>query len=213
VVNVPTTQIQGVAQGTDQIDQLFNLEKKIALDLFTELGVTLTVAERNAIEQRPTRSLAAFLAYSRGLAAQDDGRYDDAAHYFNDAARIDPGFRAAQQKGQEARAVSAGSIITTQTIETGLKGTSEGATVAAAALGSTSVVTVGGGGSLGGTIHSAANGLNGSAAGDATAGAGVGTTLPSTTIPTKEAVTVGLGVEGVVQTGTITIQLPLPKIP
>ena len=64
VVNVPTTQIQGTAQGADQLDALFNLEKKIALDLFRELGVTLTVAERNAVEQRPTRSLAAFVAYS-----------------------------------------------------------------------------------------------------------------------------------------------------
>jgi tetratricopeptide (TPR) repeat protein len=209
VVNVPTTQVQGVAQGADQLDQLFNLEKKIALDLFTELGVTLTVAERNAIEQRPTRSLAAFVAYSRGLAAEDEGRYDDASRYFDDAVRLDPGFGAAQQKGQDTRAASAGAAVTSQTIRTGLDGTSEGATVAAATQGS----TMGGGSSLGGTIQSATNGLNGSAAGDATAGASVGVTVPPSAVPTKEAVTVGLGAEGVTQTGTITIQLPRPKIP
>jgi tetratricopeptide (TPR) repeat protein len=208
VVNVPTTQVQGVAQGADQLDRVFSLEKKIALDLFKELGVTLTVAERNAVEQRPTRSLAAFLAYSRGLAAEDDGRYDDAARYFNDAVRIDPGFGAAQQKGQEARAASTGSAVTSQSIETALKGTSEGATVAAAAHGSASVA-----GALSGTIRSAADGLNGSAAGDATASASIGTTSPPTTVPTKDAVTVGLGTGGVTQIGTITIQLPRPKIP
>jgi hypothetical protein len=32
-------------------------------------------------------------------------------------------------------------------------------------------------------------------------------------VPTKEPVSVGLGAEGVTQIGTITIQLPRPKIP
>jgi tetratricopeptide (TPR) repeat protein len=208
VVNVPTTQVQGVAQGASQLDQVFDLEKKIALDLFQQLGVTLTVAERNAVDQRPTRSLAAFVAYSRGLAADDEGRYDDAARYFNDAVRLDPGFGAAQQKGQEARAASAGAAATPLSIQTSLRGTSEGAAAAAAAQGSISSVT-----SLGGTIQSAANGLNSSAAGDATAGASIGITTPPSIVPSKEAVTVGLGAEGVIQIGTITIQLPRPKIP
>ena len=209
VVNVPTTQIQGVAQGADQLDQLFNLEKKIALDLFRELGVTLTVAERNAVEQRPTRSLAAFLAYSRGLAAEDDGRFDAASRFFDDAVRLDPGFGGAQQKAQGARAASAGSALTPQSIQTSLRGTSEGATAAAAAQGSPSS----GVSSLGATIQTATNGLNGSAASDATAGATAGSVLPPSVVPTKEAVTVGLGAEGVTQIGTITIQLPRPKIP
>jgi tetratricopeptide (TPR) repeat protein len=207
VVSVPTTQVQGVAQGASPLDQVFDLEKKIALDLFRELGVTLTVAERNAVEQRPTRSLAAFIAYSRGLAADDEGRYDDAARYFNDALRLDPGFGAAQQKGQAASAASAGSAVTTQTIQASLRGTSEGAVAAAAAQGSLSS------GSLGSTIQSAANGLNSSAASDATAGASINVTTPPSIVPTKEPVSVGLGAEGVTQIGTITIQLPRPKIP
>ena len=74
VVDVPTTQVRGVTQSSDRMEQLFALENRIALDLFEQLDVTLTVAERNAIEQRPTRSLAAFIAYSRGRAAEDEGR-------------------------------------------------------------------------------------------------------------------------------------------
>jgi tetratricopeptide (TPR) repeat protein len=208
VVSVPTTQVQGVAQGADKLDQVFDLEKRIALDLFKELGVTLTVAERNAIEQRPTRSLAAFVAYSRGLTADDEGRYDDAARYFNDAVRLDPGFGAAQQKGQEASAASAGTAVTSQSIQTSLRGTSEGAAVAAATQGSLSSA-----GSLGSTIQSAANGLNASAASDATAGASINVATPPSIVPTKEPVSVGLGADGVTQIGTITIQLPRPKIP
>ena len=82
VVDVPTSQIRGSTNASDQLEAVFNLEKRIALDLFTQLGVTLTPAERNQIEQRPTRSMQAFLAYSRGLVAEDAGRYDDANRYF-----------------------------------------------------------------------------------------------------------------------------------
>ncbi|MDB4890697.1 MAG: hypothetical protein JWL61_2552, partial [Gemmatimonadetes bacterium] len=90
VVDVPTSQIRGTVNASDQLEAVFNLEKRLALDLFSQLGVTLSPAERNLIEQRPTRSMQAFLAYSRGLTAEDEGRYDDAARYFNEAVRIDP---------------------------------------------------------------------------------------------------------------------------
>jgi TolB-like protein len=102
VLDVPTTEVRGTTSGEDQLDQLFDLEKRIALGLFDQLGVPLTVAERNAIEQRPTRSLAAFLAYSRGLTAEDDGRFDDASRFYRDAIRIDPGFGAALQRSRDA---------------------------------------------------------------------------------------------------------------
>ena len=85
VVDVPTSQIQGTVNASDQLEAVFNLEKKIALDLFSQLGVTLSPAERNAIEQRPTRSMQAFLAYSRGLTAEDEGRYEEASRFFNDS--------------------------------------------------------------------------------------------------------------------------------
>jgi len=104
VTNVQTA--QNIGRGaTDQqaVDQLFTLEKNIVFGVFNDLGVTLTTAQRNAIEQRPTRSLQAFLAYSRGLELEDQGRFDDAARFFDNAARIDPSFGAAVQKGQEAR--------------------------------------------------------------------------------------------------------------
>jgi len=121
VVEVPTTQISGTAQGADQLDRVFDLEKRIALDLFRELGVTLTVAERNAIEQRPTRSLAAFLAYSRGLASEDQGMYDEAGRFYRDAMRLDPGFGAAMQKSQDTRDIIRGNELSSNAIESGVE--------------------------------------------------------------------------------------------
>jgi hypothetical protein len=178
VVDVPTTQVRGTAQGSDVLDQVFDLEKRLALDLFRELGVTLTAAERNAIEQRPTRSLAAILAYSRGLAEEDAGRYHAASRYFNEAVRIDPGFGAAQQKGQESQAAAAGAQVTGKTVEASLKGSAEEKIVTAATQGQSSTSADGLG--LSGTVGSTANDLNASTANNATSG---GTTTPRIPLP------------------------------
>ena len=207
VVNVPTTQIQGTAQGADQLDAVFDLEKKIALDLFRELGVTLTVAERNAVEQRPTRSLAAFVAYSRGLVAEDQGRWDDAGRYFDDAVRLDPGFSAAQQRSSDSHAVSAGAAVTPTTIQTSLQGTTEGSVVAAANGGTAAPI----GGSLGGTLAMTTDGVNTSTAQGATAGAAATTATPLA--PVVDAVSAATGADKPTTTGVITITLPRPKLP
>ena len=129
-MNVQTAQTQGTA-ATDQqpIDQLFTLEKNIVLRLFADMGITLTTAERNAIEQRPTRSLAAFLAYSHGLEAQDAARFDEAARFYDNAVRLDPNFRPAQQRGQEVKNIVAGSSVTASSIESGLRGSAEGQSI------------------------------------------------------------------------------------
>src|SRR5215213_3097363 len=51
VTNVQTTEREGGGANDQQpVDQLFTLERNIVLRLFADLGVTLTTAERNAIE-------------------------------------------------------------------------------------------------------------------------------------------------------------------
>ncbi|MEP6617857.1 MAG: CsgG/HfaB family protein [bacterium] len=205
VVNVSTSQISGGTNSTDQLEQIFAIEKKLALDLFTQLGVTLTVAERNLIEQRPTRSLAAFLSYSNGLVAEDQGRYDDASRYFRDAVRLDPGFGAAQQKSAEAQSASEGATVTAATVETSLKGTSEGAVVNAATQGT---LTSSSNGNLGSTAANAAGDLNPSASGAATGGAaGGGGSVPGA----KDPVSAGTGSDNPTGTAKVTIVITRPK--
>jgi TolB-like protein len=160
VVDVGTMKVKGVAEDAEAMDELFALEKRIALGLFDELGVQLTVAERNAIEQRPTRSLAAFLAYSRGLTAEDQGRYDDASRFYRDAAHLDPNFGAALQKTRDVRDLVTGARVSTQTIELALEGTAEGLAVKSA-RGRTRGVSD--------AVHAAADDLNPSSAAAATA--------------------------------------------
>ena len=193
LLNVQTAATQGTA-ATDQqpIDQLFTLEKNVVLRLFADMGVTLTTAERNAIEQRPTRSLAAFLAYSRGLEAQDGSRFDEAARFYDNAFRLDPSFRPAQQRGQEMKSIVAGSSVTASSIESGLRGSIEGQTVTRASGGANTALGM-------------ADELNPSISGAATGGGGI------TTQPGKDP-SAGTGGDNVTtKTARVTIVIHQPK--
>jgi TolB-like protein len=163
IVDVPTTQaLKGVSAG-DRLEQIFTIEKRIALGIFEALGITLTTAQRALVDERPTRSLSAFLAYSRGLQEEDAGQFDRAAQFFREASRLDPGFSAASTRSERAQAASASIAATPVAIEASLTGTSEGAVVVAAQQGS----TPGSGSELGATLTTTTNDINPSAAGEA----------------------------------------------
>jgi tetratricopeptide (TPR) repeat protein len=201
VTDVSTTRVEDPATDAGSMDELFALEKNVVLGLFNSLGITLTTAERNAIEQRPTRSLAAFLAYSRGLEANDAGRYDDARRDFDDAARIDPSFTPARDKSRAASRVSAGTRVNAGSVESGLRGTSEGAAVSAAAPGNV-------GGGLSNAAVAAAEGVNPSPAAGATAGA-----ISTAGQPQRDPSSGTGGDNPGVKTGTVTIVIHHPEHP
>ncbi|HKG93158.1 MAG TPA: tetratricopeptide repeat protein [Gemmatimonadaceae bacterium] len=156
IIDVPTTQAVGSVRGDDRLEQLFTLEKRIAFGLFDELGVTLSAQERVLVEQRPTRSLAAFLAYSGGLMAEDNGNLDQASRYFGEALRLDPNFTAARQHQENVEAAQQGASVTTAVIEATVVGSGvEGSIINAANRG-----LPGEGNPLAGTITQVVNDLN-----------------------------------------------------
>ena len=175
LVSVATSAV-GTTPATDEqaLDRLFDMEKRIALALIGSLGVNITTAERNAIEQRPTKSLQAFLAYSKGLELEDQGRYDDASRAFANASRIDPGFTSAQQRSTQAANMSLGGA-STAAIEASLQGSAEGAVVNAAGVGSAAPT-----GAATGSAQAAAQDLNPSSVAAATGGTTTGTSTPRT---------------------------------
>lgn len=185
VIDVPTTRVAGSTNDDRTLDQLLTLEKNIALGLFQQLGVTLTTAERNAVEQRPTRSLAAFVAYSRGLLLEDEGQFERAETFYQDAVRLDPGFNAAQTKSQEVRQIVAGNQLTTASIEAGLAGSAEGRLVAQATAG------IVGTGADNGTALGVAGDINPTTAGAAAINASGALTGP----PLRDPASSGTGVE------------------
>jgi TolB-like protein len=81
---------------TGAVETLFDMEKELALGLYAEMGVSLTPAERARINEMPTESVQALLAYGRGLEASDRGDLATASQEFAEAASFDPDFQMAQ---------------------------------------------------------------------------------------------------------------------
>lgn len=163
VVDAATAAVVGTVRDGEPLDELFALEQRLALRLLAELGVALTAVQRRELEQRPTRDLAAFLSYSHGLLAEDEGRMEDAERHYGEASRLDPAFVAPRAAMTRAAAARQGATVGAATLRASLRGTTEGASLASA--GRTAPVAGPGAGTLGNLV----NELNPSAAGSAAA--------------------------------------------
>ncbi len=118
VVNVNTSEVgPNPARAAEQLNRLFDIEKVLVTQLFANMGIQLTDAERAAIDQRPTQNLAAFLAWSKGLTAEDRGDFAAAQGFYNEAVRADPSFGAAQQSAQQASDLQAASTQSVSSVE------------------------------------------------------------------------------------------------
>jgi TolB-like protein len=114
VLDVASAAMQGspIAE-EDALRRLFDMQKRIALQVYESLGIQLTAAERERVERRPTRNVRALLEFGLGLAADDEGRYVDARRHFAAAARADGGFTAARQRATTAAEAAAAAAATT----------------------------------------------------------------------------------------------------
>lgn len=198
VVDVAGARVKASAGNQDQLDRLFELEKTLAFRVFNNLGIQLSPAEQEAINQRPTQNVQAFLAYSRGLVAQDRGDFGAAQQDFNQAAVLDPGFQAAVQGAATAGQLSAASQETVGQVETAVSAT---ATIQAPppppSGGTTDVLNAG------------TNGVAGTTGSETITGVGLPSPQPTTNkIPTAEA-TGGNGPGPTQGTFIITITRPL----
>jgi TolB-like protein len=114
VVNTADTTIAAESSASDRLEELIATEKTVVLDLLARLGVRLSPAERRAIEERPTRDLQAFLAWSRGLEAEDRGDAAAARREFEEAGARDPAFRAARDRAAAAGRFAEASPMTAE---------------------------------------------------------------------------------------------------
>jgi tetratricopeptide (TPR) repeat protein len=93
---------RGQLTGQNTVDAIFDLEKQLVFRIYELLGVTLTPAERERINENRSANLIAFLNYGRGLEALDRGSYTEATSHFNQATRIDPSFSRALEQHRQA---------------------------------------------------------------------------------------------------------------
>jgi tetratricopeptide (TPR) repeat protein len=106
VITAATSEVRATGTASDRLEQLFAMEKALLFDLLDRMAVSLTPAERRALSERPTADIQSFLAFSRGLEAEDRGDFSGAAVFFQQAVTRDPGFNAA--KARAARSVRIG---------------------------------------------------------------------------------------------------------
>ena len=116
VVDPAAAAREGEASDETQLAQIFDAEKQLVMELFNVLGITLTAAEREAIEENRTGSVLALLAYGEGLGAMDRGDYAAASASFERAVEMDPNFQAAQSASQEASGLEEAAATTTTEI-------------------------------------------------------------------------------------------------
>ena len=107
VVEVGSPGAERVSPLSDEAgaEQIFDMEKRIALDIHAELGIELTPAERERITERQTESIQALLAFGRGVEAEARGNFTEAERHFQNAVSIDPGFSMAAARGAAAGAM------------------------------------------------------------------------------------------------------------
>lgn len=130
VLNTVRRTPDGTFGQSQQIAQIFDLEKQIVFSIFNSVGVTLTAAEREKINENRTGNLLAFLAYGKGLESMDRGNFQEAQGFFRQASQLDPNFTPAQnQQGeaaalQQAEATSTGDVAANATATVEPAGTS-----------------------------------------------------------------------------------------
>lgn len=91
----------------DAIEQIFAMEKRLALDLHEEMGIQLTPAERERINQRHTESVQALLELGRGIAAENEGNFAQAQQHYDAAVAIDPSFAMARSRAASVSRLAA----------------------------------------------------------------------------------------------------------
>jgi TolB-like protein len=111
VVPVATSGLQVKASASQQgaAAQLMSLQNNLALELYSALGVELTVAERERVMRQPTQNVQALLAFGFGLEAEDAGRYSAAVRHFREATGLDNGFSEGLRALERAEAAAASS--------------------------------------------------------------------------------------------------------
>ena len=109
VVDVIGGTVQDLVSAEAPLDRVIDAEKALALRLFERLGIALTPAQRNRIEQKQTVQLAALVAYGRGVQAEAKGDAAGATAAFEESSRLDAAFSISAQRGQVSSSASSAS--------------------------------------------------------------------------------------------------------
>jgi len=125
-VNSTTSAVAATGSAGGAMEQILDAEKTVVFQLLDRLGVVVTPAERQALQERPTKDIQAFLLYSQGLSAQDNGDFASAANLFGQAAARDPNFRDAGGRAAASSAMSSATSTSAGQMAGGEPGAGDG---------------------------------------------------------------------------------------
>jgi hypothetical protein len=103
VVSVASPTSPATLDERSPLADLLEAEKRLALSLYSSLGIQLTVAERERVLLRHTDNVQALLAFAAGIEADDAGRWADAVREYQRALDLDSGFALARVRRDEAQ--------------------------------------------------------------------------------------------------------------
>jgi tetratricopeptide (TPR) repeat protein len=107
VVNTADESVTAPEHADGTLADFFRVQKQFVFDIIKSMDITLTPAERSAIEEVPTENFLAFMAYCRGLSYRDGNQLDAARAEFKNAAHIDGHFAQAASQGNSLTAIIA----------------------------------------------------------------------------------------------------------
>lgn len=113
VLNTSRRSSAGEASAQDALARIFEMEKETVFEILDIMGVSITPAEREAIQENRAANLLAFLTYGQGLMAMDQGYFGTAQQFFTRAVQADPGFTAARGALTEANTILEATTIST----------------------------------------------------------------------------------------------------
>jgi hypothetical protein len=90
------------AKGT--LSTFFKTEKELVFALISAMNLVVTDDERKAVQTIPTENVLAYLAYCKGLDAEDKGDFGAASNQYNAAVAADPHFEKATRALMRANA-------------------------------------------------------------------------------------------------------------
>ena len=88
------------------LKKFFELQKNFVFGIIDDMGIELSADERDAINEIPTESYLAFMAYCRGLDYQNRGLNKEAEQEFLSAVQQDKNFKQAGKQQQVAAGAS-----------------------------------------------------------------------------------------------------------
>ena len=105
LLDISLGDVFGTVSSEGALQELFRIEKDLLFKIIEELDIYLTPEERMELEKPLSTDIRALLYLFQGIELSDDKKYDQAASFYEQAKRADPGLSMADDLLQELRSL------------------------------------------------------------------------------------------------------------